>query len=1591
MFKTGAVTGALLERSRLACITRVFIFLCAFCAVFAGVSNGAENYTAYDPAGKVYIYRSFDETGEVVGGSKREINNGNARVSETTIKPSELQKLAGRKGAPKGHENYREASVKVRKLKDTLYRAELSGKKDGQWYRMKVPVPKGYRVRKILRDDGVEIINDESDIKWYLDKGHVYFYDDPVSGYSVVLSPPQPNFSIMVEEPLQSAGQMSAIIYPYNGEADVINGIDLYDHLGRSGDNGFGQDFSTDSGAKLALRYTYGGNTFQYGNPSTSVTRDFTHTSTTYTHLNNTPWGETEAVISTVFQTTVGGTELPFLVNKKTIIRGNRKWFATIYYITNNGPGTAVNVRFFQGCDWSLNGSENGNDCSFDAANDTMLGYNSSGSVISYGGFSGFLSSAAHQASNQNQLWLKIRQAALTNSNSFSGKASTALEWNLGAIQAGQRSVAEIIWGYGNTLNGQAQTDMQNEIDYGKGKLHDTGILALTSPADGRAYQNSDGYVMITGTAVNYGLRDWTDLPVRISITGPAGFNPVDSTFTAVNLIVPTSEQAEAGCRFDISTVPAGEYTIKMYTNLAGDTGIADMNTNNDSKTVKIIVGGLSVNPQTSQVVSVGQHGDIDLTASNTSGADSNFDISISSHTKSWPTYILNGSDSVQIAGDTNGDGTWDYVNPAYDSNGNGKPDIHINNGDDYHIVFRKQVSGTAESGETDITKLLFTGINFPFVSCEVSEETTAAYKDAVNKTLWLHGPVQSPAVHIRSLTTLTDTAAAGGAQGVSYTMVPRYTGVTFALSPELYRGLRITQDIPITLILSTGGVSMNGTAYLFYTNGFNSALIGTAAFNNINRADGAQIVYTRNVNITAPVEIPAGYKVVLRFENTGNNDSHFNIYHNSTERSNLAVYTTEYVGVDWIKSYDAAGNTKDAHASGGTVRFAAQVSDPFGAYDVAGANIIIYNPSGVTVSAYAAMDYDSQGTGYKVFYNDFVIPPAGPEGVWHAYVEGVEGNQAKSGRSYYFSVSAPDHIRLYPQSKNLPAGEPFMMSAQVVDINGNSMAVVQAITVTMNNNAYFVSVPVGWSAPGGNMVYGNTDLSGYAEFYVNDMEAEPVTVTPQSALAGSQAFPDRDEKTYLIFLPPHHISARADDGIAVMGAAGTGEPIRIYLEDVEGNTIGAARHVTVTAGAGGYFDSVPAGWGGAGTGIVYGQTNLSGYADLVLKSSVTGIITVTPDSSAWGAPFYDESTEVRFVAAGADHVVIEDSAGGTLTAGAQKPLTLKVVDGDGLTVIGAHSVSVACSGNATFTASTLTGVSGIGTGLITGQTDILTGEASFTVINYTAESVTVSPDSSYAGSVSMPDRDENIVLTWLPGNADHIRALSTQEYVEIGALVTINLYVVDRYENRVNSAEAISVNVSGAAMFISSTLSGVSGLNTASVTGTTDASGFGTVSVYNESAQTNIIVPGSTTLIGSNAVPDRDISDTVVFTSDLPTPTITVTFTISPTVTITSTSTPTRTITRTVTLTATPTPTQEDKTPTPTVTSSVTPSVTGTNTQTVTQTTTQTVTASVTETVTRTNTETITETVTQTVTETATRTATETITETATQTVTET
>ncbi len=204
------------------------------------------NIIAYDPVENVFIYKDND----------RNVNDN--LISSIEKLP---RKFFKKRGAYKDIFEYgfdetqaayaakllnkninifelKKATLNISRLNEKLIRVELNNKLDGQWYRIQVQIPKGMMVKKIIRDDGIEIANGAKNKNGevydksvcYMGGDTLYFYDDPIAGYSVVLSPPQPYFSLLLEIPTQGAvagsnipcGQQSALIYPYMGETDII-------------------------------------------------------------------------------------------------------------------------------------------------------------------------------------------------------------------------------------------------------------------------------------------------------------------------------------------------------------------------------------------------------------------------------------------------------------------------------------------------------------------------------------------------------------------------------------------------------------------------------------------------------------------------------------------------------------------------------------------------------------------------------------------------------------------------------------------------------------------------------------------------------------------------------------------------------------------------------------------------------------------------------------------------------------------------------------------------------------------------------------------------------------------------------------------------------------------------------------------------------------------------------------------------------------------------------------------------------------------------------------------------------------------------
>lgn len=203
-----------------------------------------------------------------------------------------------------------------------MIRLEVNNKLE-TWYRFSVEIPEGYRVKGIIGDDGRRIVNTvhvnrstgelEGDLRWYVKNNTLYFYDDPIWGYDISLYPPRPNRSIAVElaysGPYSEGGQISAIIFPYS-EGDDDATITSYDHAGRTEDYGYAYDLDIDAGSKIAIRFSSGGNTREFGNwwdhlnGAEPLGDDLINQiSREDTPLNTAPNGVVESVITTKMQT----------------------------------------------------------------------------------------------------------------------------------------------------------------------------------------------------------------------------------------------------------------------------------------------------------------------------------------------------------------------------------------------------------------------------------------------------------------------------------------------------------------------------------------------------------------------------------------------------------------------------------------------------------------------------------------------------------------------------------------------------------------------------------------------------------------------------------------------------------------------------------------------------------------------------------------------------------------------------------------------------------------------------------------------------------------------------------------------------------------------------------------------------------------------------------------------------------------------------------------------------------------------------------------------------------------------------------------
>ena len=229
----------------------------------------------------------------------------------------------------------------------------------------------------------------------------------------------------------------------------------------------------------------------------------------------------------------------------------------------------------------------------------------------------------------------------------------------------------------------------------------------------------------------------------------------------------------------------------------------------------------------------------------------------------------------------------------------------------------------------------------------------------------------------------------------------------TFTLNPALQTALTLNSgNFNVFLLLQR--TSSNATSRTVRVMLSNSA-IGTI--------DTQQLTFTQNFSSqqmysvvlnTAGVNAPAGSTFSLQITNlsSGNGQRSFDLTpYNGGNYSRVELNSATVINVNSVQTWTAAWNGGAQQGTwnpGNTLFVRAQVSDPFGSFDISSATISILDPNGNTVVNNAAMTAQGNAAGCGlttsatcIYQSQFTVPASPTFGGWTIRVtanEGVEG-----------------------------------------------------------------------------------------------------------------------------------------------------------------------------------------------------------------------------------------------------------------------------------------------------------------------------------------------------------------------------------------------------------------------------------------------------------------------------------------------------------------------------------------------------------------------------------------------------------------------
>ena len=158
-----------------------------------------------------------------------------------------------------------------------------------------------------------------------------------------------------------------------------------------------------------------------------------------------------------------------------------------------------------------------------------------------------------------------------------------------------------------------------------------------------------------------------------------------------------------------------------------------------------------------------------------------------------------------------------------------------------------------------------------------------------------------------------------------------------------------------------------------------------------------------------------------------------------------VELTTDTYVDVSKIEVYNESDIERYHYHAGDPLNISAWVYDPFGSYDILGANITIKDPNGVPLvdDQPMVLNYTDIGnpSSHKIFeYTSFSLPTSTPSGTYTILVTGIEGNDVRHTKGiliYVIGEGIPEFSDVHDGPDPQFTGQWVNITVNVTDDNG--------------------------------------------------------------------------------------------------------------------------------------------------------------------------------------------------------------------------------------------------------------------------------------------------------------------------------------------------------------------------------------------------------------------------------------------------------------------------------------------------------------------------------------------------------------------------